>query len=55
MLFSVGVAPRSPECVGVMERLNQRGYPTADISDIELAQVGPGVVVVWGDEGGLRS
>lgn len=39
VLFSVGVAPRSPECVGVMERLNQRGYPTADISDIELAQV----------------
>lgn len=46
VLFSVGVAPRSPECVGVMERLSQRGYPTADISDIELAQVG-----LWDVEG----
>lgn len=40
MLFSVGVAPRSPECGAVIERLIQRGYPTADISEIELAQVG---------------
>jgi len=39
VLLSVGVAPGSPECLGVMQRLSQRGYPTADISDIELAQV----------------
>ncbi len=40
VLFSVGVAPGSDECAAVMQRLNERGYPTTDLSEIELAQVG---------------
>lgn len=39
VLFSVGVAPGSPECEGVMARLNAKGLAAVDISDIELAQV----------------
>ena len=40
VLFSVGVAPGSPECQAVVQRLTERGYATTDISEIELAQVG---------------
>ena len=40
VLFSVGVAPGSPECQAVVQRLTDRGYATTDISEIELAQVG---------------
>lgn len=39
VLFSVGVAPGSPECQALEGRLNAKGYSTVDISGIELAQV----------------
>ena len=39
MLFGIGVPPGSADCSEVMQRLNERGFPTQDISDIELAQV----------------
>lgn len=39
VLFSVGVAPDSPECLALVGRLVGRGYPTIDVSEIEMAQV----------------
>ncbi|GAB4821594.1 hypothetical protein N2152v2_008640 [Parachlorella kessleri] len=39
VLFGIGVPPGSADCSEVIQRLNERGYPTQDISDIELAQV----------------
>lgn len=48
VLFSVGVAPGSPECAAVLARLNARGFSAADISGIELAQVcGAAAVAVF--------
>ena len=50
ILFGVGVPPGSNECRQIIARLEGRGYPTEDISGIELAQVGVGWVgwVGWG-------
>jgi threonine dehydratase len=39
ILFSLDVPPGSDPCIGVVERLAERGFPTVDISGLETAQV----------------
>jgi threonine dehydratase len=39
VLFSIGCAPGSADCAGVLARLAERGYRAIDLSDVELAQV----------------
>lgn len=39
VLFGVGVAPGSKQCDALIDRLKEGGYPTVDISHVELAQV----------------
>ncbi|KAL6777354.1 hypothetical protein ACKKBF_B21200 [Auxenochlorella protothecoides x Auxenochlorella symbiontica] len=39
ILFSISLAPHSPECTAVVQRLNDAGLATRDISNLEVAQL----------------